>query len=264
MTRRFSSGGGRRAFTLIELLAACVAFAILITMLLQVFGSVSTTAGLAQRRLEILKQVVGAMERMRFDLQGLLANGNARLWVEKNENGVSDALYFAAPVAASSRPQDARKLSLVRFGIEPRPPGSPSGTGWPETEALSRTVFPVGWDEDIGPVFSGKAKPAAKGETQQIAPGLVRYEVCFQLWDGAISATAPEDWRDIRALICGVVAIDRVAASRVSANQLRSLAGHFPDPKPGQRPAEAWAGSLDGLPKPIRETLRVYEEVISI
>ncbi len=256
--------GDVRAFTLIELLAACAIFMVLIVMATQVFGSVSSTAALAQRRLEILKQVVGAMERLRFDLQGLVTTGEARLWVEKNENGGSDALYFAAPVAASASPADPRKLSVVRFGIEPRPDGAPSDNGWPDEAAFSRTVFPVEWNEDLGPVFSGKALPAAKGETQQISPGLIRYEICFQLWDGTISATAPDDWRDIRALICGVVAIDRRAANLLSPDQLRALPDHFPDPKNGQRPSEAWAGSLDGLPKPVRETLRIYEEVISI
>ncbi len=50
-----------KAFTLIELLAATAVFILLMGLLMQVLGSVSSTSDLSQRRLEVLRQAITAL-----------------------------------------------------------------------------------------------------------------------------------------------------------------------------------------------------------
>lgn len=257
------------AFTLIELLAACAVFAILAALLLQVLGSVTASTSSSRARSEVLRQAIGALERVHRDLAGLVQSGKWKLLVVKGSGSAgNDALVFLAPLNAARQPAAPRQLSLVRYGIDPRAAGAPSFGEWPEMPAFSRTARAFSWGDDLGaylPFTESKAKAAlSAAEPQQIAPGVIRYEVCFQLRDGSIVTDEPADPASIRALICGVVAVDRQSIARLPAAERDGVASRFPKAQPNQRPLEAWRGSIEQLPPAVRQTIHIYEQTIPI
>lgn len=260
----------QRAFTLVELLAATAVFVLLMGLLMQVLGSVSSTSDLSQRRIEILRQAISALQRVEFDLRDTIRTGGSGIFVVKGGSGnINDSLYFLAPVSASTGPSgDPRKLSLVRYGVASPATGQPSFGQWPEMPALSRTVKPFGWDDDIGTLLpltaSGAEDVLSKGDIQQISPGIIRYEICFQQWDGTITSQPPSSWSSVRALLIGVVAIDRKAASRLTQGERDSLALKFDKPGNNDRPSAKWNGVIGNLPQSVREGIRIYEQTISI
>ncbi len=269
MKTPFPSFRARGAFTLVELLVSTAVFAILAALLLQVFGSVTASAKASRARTEVLRQAVGALERLHRDLSGLVQSGKWKLLVVKGD-GVAgnDAIIFLAPLPAAHVPEAPRRLSLVRYGIEPPPAGAPSPGDWPGVPAFARTARAFSWNDDLGsflPLTEAAAGTAlANVEPQQIAPGVIRYEICFQLRDGSIVAEEPADPTTIRALICGIVAVDRQSLARLPEGERESVAARFPKVQSNQRPLEAWRGAVDQLPSAVRQTIHVYEQTISI
>ncbi len=253
-----------------EMLVSCVVFSILDGLLLQAFNSISATSNLSQSRAEILRQAIGALERVNDDLTALVQTGEWKMLVIKGSDasGKNDALIFLGPVSAPVQPAGPRNLSLVRYGIDERSPGAPSFGGWPSMPAFSRTVKPFAWSDDLGsllPITEASAASAlGSAAPQQIAPGVIRYEICFQLWDGTIAAEEPSDKTSIRAIICGIVVVDKDAISQLPGAQRESLAAQFPKVAPHQRPLEAWQGVIEKLPSSVRKTIRIYEQTISI
>lgn len=259
----------RGAFTLVEILVAGAVFAILAGLLLQVFGSLTASTSSSQARSEALRQAIGALERVDRDLAGFVQSGKWKLLVVKGTGASgNDSLVFLAPVSTAKLPAAPRQLSLVRYGIESRAADTPSFGGWPEMPAFSRTARTFSWDDDLGaylPFTESAANAALSGaEPQQIAPGVIRCEVCFQLWDGSIVAEEPADPAGIRAIICGIVAVDRQSVAKLSASERDSVASRFPKAGLHQRPLEAWRGSIEQLPPAVRKTIHVYEQTISI
>ncbi|GAT35331.1 type II secretory pathway, component PulJ [Terrimicrobium sacchariphilum] len=257
------------AFTLVELLAATAVFILLMGLLMQVLGSVSSTSDLSQRRLEVLRQAITALQRVEFDLRETIHTGGSGIFVNKGGSGnINDELYFFAPVSGSTSPAAPRKLSLVKYGVSSPATDQPSFGQWPEMPSLSRTVRPFGWGDDVGkllPLSDTAASTAiAAGDTQQISPSIIRYEICFQQWNGTISSQPPSDWASVRALIIGVVAIDRKAASRLTQGERDSLASQFAKPGANDRPSAKWNGVIANLPQSVREGIRIYEQTISI
>lgn len=265
---RWSSGRKCfRAFTLIEMLASCTVFTVLSLLLLQISATVSSTVKSSQAISEVLRQAIGALERVTYDLNDLVQSGDWKLLVVKGTGAAgNDSLIFLAPVDAATQPTGPRQLSLVRYGIEDRAAGVPSFGDWPAMPAFSRAVRPFAWNDDLGaylPLTEATADAALGGtQSQQIAPGVIRLEVCFQLWDGSITASEPSDATSIRALICGVVVVDRQAAVRLSATDRANLPSLFPKAKDAQRPLEAWRDSIGNLPPIARKTVRTYEQTI--
>ncbi len=258
-----------RAFTLIELLAATAVFILLMGLLMQVLGSVSSTSDLSQRRLEVLRQAITALQRVEFDLRDTIRTGGSGIFVSKGGSGnINDELYFLAPVSGSTSPTEPRKLSLVKYGVDAPGTQQPSFGQWPEMPALSRTVVPFGWKDDVGKLFpltsSSAASAASGGDTQQISPSIIRYEICFQQWNGTITSQPPSDWSSVRALLVGVVAIDRKAASRLTQGERDSLASKFEKPGANDRPSAKWNDVIGNLPQSVREGIRIYEQTISI
>jgi type II secretory pathway pseudopilin PulG len=251
------------------MLVSCTVFAVLSVMLLQVFSTISLSANSSKARSEVLRQAIGALERVNYDLDGIVQSGDWSLLVVKGTGTAgNDSLIFLAPVNASQQPAGPRQLSLVRYAIENRTADSPSFGGWPAMPAFSRAVRPFSWNDDLGaylPFSEVTAETALIGtESQQIAPGVIRYEVCFQLWDGTITATEPTDTTTIRALICGIVSLDRQTAIKLSSAQLESLPTLFPKARDSQRPLEAWSGSIEHLPLVARKTVHIYEQTIPL
>jgi len=258
-----------RAFTLVELLAATAVFVLLMGLLMQVLGSVSGTSDLSQRRLEVLRQAITALQRVEFDLRDTIRTGGSGIFVSKGGSGnINDELYFFAPVSGSTSPTAPRKLSLVKYGVSSPTSDQPSFGQWPEMPSLSRTVRPFGWGDDIGRLLplSGSVASAAvaDGDTQKISPSIIRYEICFQQWNGSITSQPPSDWSSVRALVIGVVAIDRKAASRLSQGERDSLASQFAKPGSGDHPSAKWNDVIGNLPQSVREGIRIYEQTISI
>lgn len=258
-----------RAFTLIELLAATVVFILLMGLLMQVLGSVSSTSDLSQRRLEVLRQAISALQRVEFDLRETIRTGGSGIFVNKGGSGnINDELYFLAPVSGSTSPTEPRKLSLVKYGVASPGAAQPSFGQWPEMPALSRTVVPFDWADDVGRLLplsaSTTASAATGGDTQQISPSVIRYEICFQQWNGTITSQPPTDLSSVRALLIGVVAIDKKAASRLTQGERDSLAVRFEKPKDGVRPSAKWNDEIGNLPQSVREGIRIYEQTISI
>gem|GEM_PF-6470375 len=251
------------------MLVACAVFAILAALMLHVLGTVMASTNSSRARSEVLRQAIGALERVHRDLSGLVQSGKWRLLVVKGTGSAGDdAIVFLAPLNAARKPTDPRQLSLVRYGIEPRPANAPSFGEWPEVPAFSRTARAFSWGDDLGaylPFTESTAKAAlSNAEPQQIAPGVIRYEVCFQLRDGSIVPDEPADRASIRALICGIVAVDRQSLARLPASERDGVANRFPKAKSNQRPLEAWRGSIEQLPPAVRQTIHVYEQTIPI
>lgn len=263
--------GQSRGFTLVELLAATAVFILLMGLLMQVLGSVSRTSDASQRRLEVLRQAIAALQRVEFDLRDSLHTGGAGILVKKGVVGagnINDELYFLAPVTGVRSVADPRKLSLVKYGVD-SPSGQPSFGQWPDMPTLSRTVHPYGWDDYVSNILpltlSSVANVASPDETQKISPSIIRYEICFQKWDGTITNLPPTDPSTVRALVIGVVAIDRKAASRLTQGERDSLASKFEKPRTdGITPSAAWNGNIGNLPQSVREGIRIYEQTISI
>ncbi|XHR30441.1 MAG: type II secretion system protein J [Chthoniobacteraceae bacterium] len=259
----------RQAYSLIELLVSCAVFLILIGVTLQIFKTVSHISDASQRRMETMKQAMSALERVSYDLHEAVHSGSANLLVIKNADPCgNDALVFVATVASSSTPESPRLLSVVKYSIAEKTSGTPDFGGWPTIPAFSRTVRPLSWSDDLGAILplseTTSATAVASGSTQQVSPGVIRYGICFQRWDGSIVANPPSDPAQVRALICGIVAIDKIAATRLSAAQRTTLASQFATLKDGERPFSVWKNSLNTLPQATRETVRIYEQVISI
>ncbi len=255
-----------------ELLVACVVFAIMVTLVLQSFGAISGTAKFSQRRLETLKQVMSALERVRFDIgQGARTGGLSPYVIKDTDDAGNDALFFVGPVDAASAPEDARRLSIVRYGVQSRSAGTPDFTGWPDLPGFAQTIHPFGWNEDLGrilPWSTASADEALSRETPQlIAPGVFRFEVSFELWDGRVSSRAPDDWKTVRALVLSVAVFDKKAAFVLTPQQRQDLAAMFPNVNDGLRPADVWrlpTSRMQSLPLPVRETLHVYEKIVAL
>jgi type II secretory pathway pseudopilin PulG len=260
---------GRAGFTLLEMMVSCVVFMLLSALLLQVFGTISKANDGTHRRSEILGQAIGALERVNYDLKSAVRSGGANMAVLKSvDSDHNDALIFVSSVSSAGTPAATRNLSVVEYGITAKPAGDPDFSGWPDVPAFSRTVRTFAWGDDLGsllPFTSITAAAAvAGGTTQQISPGVIRCEICFQLWDGSVVAAPPSDWSQVRALVCGIVVVDRkTAASLVAAGQ-PDLASYFPKADDGQLPCAAWNGVIAKLPPAARQTVRIYEYTLSI
>ncbi len=240
-------------------------------LLMQVLGSVSRNSDASQRRLEVLRQAISAIQRVEFDLRDSIHTGGAGILVKKGGAGnINDELYFVAPVTATKNGGDPRKLSLVKYGVESPGTQQPSFGQWPDMPTLSRTVRPYGWADYVSDIFplsaSSVADAVRDGDTQKISPSIIRYEICFQQWNGTIVNQPPKkDWSSVRALLISVVAIDRKAASRLTQGERDSLASKFEKPREdGDRPAEQWNDVIGNLPQSVREGIRIYEQTISI
>ncbi len=259
-----------RAFSLLEMLAASAVLSVLMVLLIQVLGTLSTTSSSSQRRSEMMKQAIGAFERVHFDLKERIQTGGTSILVVKGDSAsVNDTLWFIAPVSASVNhtPNEPRKLSLIRYGIQPRPSGQPGFDGWPDMSVFSRSVVPFAWGNNIGnflPLTSSQVSSAVgDAETQSVSPSIIRFEICFQKWDGTVVDNPPDDFSAVRALIFGMVSVDKNAVGRLTSSERAALAAKFPKPSNNQRPASAWNSVVASLPSNLKATLRIYEQTIS-
>lgn len=253
-------------FTLVELLVAGAVFILMTTVILQLFGSVATTSNVSQRRLDILKQATSALDRLAFDVRNHLRTGGVTLLVRKDADGVgNDEVVFAAPVSSYAQTGNERQMAIVRYGIAARPQGSVDLTGWSTEDGFSREIEPLQWADQVEAKLTaaGASGFSATG-SQQVAPGVIRLEVAFQLWDNSIVSTPPADMLQARALVVAVVALDKKAANSLSASELKALPARFGNASNNQRPSENWQGTLGDLPAPVRETLHVYEKTIPL
>ncbi|MBN8712286.1 MAG: hypothetical protein BGO12_14425 [Verrucomicrobia bacterium 61-8] len=271
---------GRRAFSLVELLAAVAVFVILALVLVQITNATNQSTRASTRMLDAASQSRLVFDRLGRDLANLLKRDDIDFHVGTGAN--ADLLGFFSLVPSASVGSN-RGLSLIAYRI-----GTPAGNvnhpcllragkalSWDATEffGLAPTSgLPLAWEELPAGLQPGQ------DDFDLLAPGVIRMVVGFQLYpdngpavlaNGAViehargqvvysppirvlssangGATAKYvDLCRISALVVGLVVIDQDSLIPLSAAQVQALSGAFPEPMDSQPPLQTWGDVATG------------------
>lgn len=256
--------------TLVELLVSCAVFAMLLVLLLQAFGTIASTTRHSRVRNELLRQAITTVERISHDLARVVRTGGLKLVI--TSTGINDSLAFVGEVDSANLPANPRRLSIVRFGVSPLPQDAPALGDWPSGPVFSRDVLPLDWADDLSGIlpFSDATVSSLLNQTtgdvdrQQISPGVIRFEARFQLHDGSTTTVAPVSPSELRAIIIGIVVIEKNTFQRLSSSERDSLPAAFPKIVAPQRPLEIWQNALNQLPPSLQSGIQIYEHTLSL
>lgn len=227
---RFRQG---RGFSIVEILVACGVLAILVTILASAFSGFASLASSSGGRLEVNNQVRAAFDRLAFDLGSRIWNDDVQLDFRKNATisggGVSNNDSLVLLVDARSTEVASR---FARIGYEiGRETDAASGIAG---DGLLRRVEPFWWSDDLL-----NASLTSAAVRQLLGGGIFRMEISFLKRDGTVVASPPPQ-DDISAVIVSTAALDERTLSKLSVDQLSSLAQELPDAVDGKLPMAEW------------------------
>ncbi|MCX6846131.1 MAG: type II secretion system protein [Verrucomicrobia bacterium] len=178
-------------FTLLELIAAMVVGAMLLTMSLQILGQSSATVKAADKQRNAEAQLRAALDRFTADFSSAMLDGGATpIW---NTTATGSEIFFVC----RSHPGTTSLSSTLR------PRGAVNGyallnrqqdNGGKTYDELKRGDGPIAFNNDLGNTFkqlnANPADPIWNG-WEPLGLGIVRFHISFLLDDGSITQTPP-------------------------------------------------------------------------
>lgn len=234
-----------RAFSLLEVLVALAVFCLMVLLFLQMTTSATDLAGNGQRRMNALVDSRTALDRLSLDLDRRVRDAQAPLRAVKQSGNDSLSFYADTVMNTTSRP-----VTLVTYRIN--------------DNSIERSSEGTKWN--AGDVAYAPSSPPAAASTSfdDLSEAVFRLECSFLMKDGqTLVASAPSDWSKVAAVLVGVAVMDRKEMALLSAGQISSMAGEFPDAVDGEPILTTWKDVIpkldDLVPMRAARTVRIYQ-----
>ena len=288
------------AFTIVEVLVAMAVLAMLLIILVQMFGITGKLTSSGQKRMDSERAGREALGILGDDLKKMIVRPYADLDVVLASRSGNDRMFFYAQVPGFSTGSNAVcPISLVghrinsRWQLERLSKGLRwSGVGESpvflalngSTNASPGSTLPGAWPSEIGtaPDYEGTSAD------YQVSSGEVfRLEFCLMGQDGRflLSSATWRAWEDddadgmpnlkeIKAVVVAIAVLD--AKSRLLVRDMGTLAAALPDPTaaqlgstPPELIASVWKKALEssgfaataGVPPQVAANVRVYQSI---
>ena len=254
------------AFTLVELLASISVLFILMTVMTQTVGMVSSTWHSGKARIDAFTQARTTLGMLDRDLQRIVLRPDLAAFAD--QSGANGALAFYTRVKGDD---GNRGVSLVHYQVL-NPSSEPR---------LVRSDF--GLDFEIAPRIptygkSDRLPDLANVEPKELAPGVVTLTYKFIDGTGAekdrfsFNYNDPQATSNTRILRVSLLVLD------TNAYELLKNSGQFSTlltdaatpPQPGETQGELWERLIessalsDSLPPPVLKSLKVFERTYTI
>ncbi|MFV0417007.1 MAG: type II secretion system protein J [Chthoniobacterales bacterium] len=248
------SRGGRKGFTVIEVLVACAVLALMVAVLAALVSSFTGMIGLSSKRLKTGNQSRTVFDRMAFDLNSSVHTGGTEILFRKNAQASggtatpNDSLLFLTNARTESA--DSR-LAYIGYEVG-EDTNEATGT---ITKSLLRGSKPFLWNDDITQASLGSG-----ASLQALGRGVFRMEICFLKTDGTIVADPPAE-DEIAAVICSTATLDEDTFAKLDSGERDSLADKLPNATDRELPLSTWSvDKFNSLPPrariPVQQNVR--------
>jgi prepilin-type N-terminal cleavage/methylation domain-containing protein len=272
--------GIRGGFTLIELLVAAAILALLVVLMMQMIGGVSSGTARSNKHISADEEARTAFDRMEGDFSGMVTRPDINpLWQPTNGN---DTFYFYSQAPASfTNPTTNSQIALVGYCVT--------------TNGLQRLSQGMGWDK---PAFTNGAVTtnstnANPTNYSTIAPSVFRMEFALLMKPGStnntnglgpVTSTTPttngtntffqtnnngQAMKDVAGIVVALGILDQASQKIINTTNTvykwTTDTNDFPDATTNGIPVGTWlsnslSSSLLGTPpKAAQEQIRVYE-----
>jgi len=270
-------------FTLLELLVAMMILTMLVILMVQLTNSTAHTISESNKRLDAATQCRTTLDRMAFDLAGMLVRGDVDYTFSKTAGDDSISFYcqttglFPPGTSVTTTP---RVISVVGYRV------THDATQGPR---LERGAKGIDWDQMVFTPLTGGTTQQPKFEEPNSLPQIdatagnpsnfqilsdqvIRFEYCFLTKGDPIAhqapqlvATFPGSLSKVAAIVVGIAVLDK--KSRVTVTDYSKLSRAFPDAVDGQDIASLWLPVINspdfarktGLPLPAAQAVTVSQ-----
>jgi prepilin-type N-terminal cleavage/methylation domain-containing protein len=255
---KFQGERFRRAFTLIEMLAAMAVLSLITVMVAQLVSSSSLLAIGSRKRLDAEGQARLVLGRIGDDLARRLNRDDAQV-LFANPSG-NDAFYFYSEAPASFAfgvgSDEKSAVALVGYRINAAAGGDNEGRlerlgkglQWSGTGAslilvskdasgavIPESLLETAWSSEVG--GAPRYQNSTDTRYQILADGVIRLESAFLMEDGTLTQDPEGDGDGVTASLDGVAAIvvaiavlDETSQKLTTPSQLAGIAGALSDP----------------------------------
>ena len=284
--RRLRRLDARRAFTLVELLAALAVFALVSVLLLQIVLFTERALSADTGRLDAAAQARQFFDRLGADLAARPRRADlGGIWFQKNDDpndgaGINDAIQFYSQTAGYNA---TRQISLVSYRVGNAPAGSGQLSGAVCLERAAEGTVWTGSQPQVlflplsAPTVTSTPTPTpAESNYDVLASGIFRLEFCFLLNTGSFSNTnstsmsTTTNYSSVTGLVVAVAVLDTRSRRLLSDAQLATLSGLLKDCPSGYAPMPSWNAALNdsafapGLPRTVLQNLRCDQRVFCL
>lgn len=288
--RRACTRPGPAGFTLLELLVAVAVLALLVLMAAQMVQSGAAVIAGSRKNLGADAQAREVFTRLgldlaqmprRADLDAVFTDqaGNKKMFFYSEAPGVAASLTNLSTVSLVGY-RIGTNAGLERLGKALTWSGTGGTTfltyaGTASTNALAASTLAGAWSAVIG---SAPDYDATSSEYHSFAPGVFRFEYCFQKKDGTYTLTrdSKTGFRDLAAIVVSLAVLD--GDSRKIAPDTSKLADALPGPTAAdlaanKLPAELWQGKVNDvatfastaqIPEAAASRVRVYQRAFPL
>lgn len=273
------------AASLLELLVAMAALAVIVVMTAQLIERTSDLARSLNQRIASESQVRLLFDRLAVDLARMPRRPDVDYSGFKQPANIqtgNDSLEFYSETngfytgAAKLHSSDRSALSRVRYQTTPQLPGLARHCemlGWePEREGAWRSMVFI-------PGSALTHSLAATTNATRIAPDVIRMEYAYlcapvpekgregpdiplSVSPWAVSAGNSHGFQAVAAVVVALVVIDPATGALLGSRGCAELVDRFPDAADGGDLERTWNTILPGLPGPARQRVRVFQRVI--
>ena len=279
-----------KGFSILELLVAMAVMAMLVLMVAQLVQSGTAVIAGSRKNLDADAQAREVFSRFSLDLAQMVKRPDVDAVFSTNA-GNKKAFFFSESPGFATSTTNLGTLSLVGYrvgtnaGLERLGKGLPwSGPGGAtfltytnasSGNALPGSTIPGAWDAVVGPAPDYNGSDA---DYHLLAPGVFRFEYCFQKKDGSYSlARDPSGgFRDVAAVVVSLAVLD--GDSKKIAPGTNNLAAALPGPTASHLasnvlPAELWQNTINdssaftsaaGVPQATAARVRIYQRAIPL
>lgn len=245
-----------RGFTLMELLVSSTVLILLVVTIAGITDSTSRVTSLSDRRMTADSGARQVLDRIGSDFDRSLQREDLPDLIEQ-QSGNDRITFFAQ----SEGYKGDRGISEISYTV-------PSGE-----HVLRRGVLGTSWSTSgtsINLAFSTTTIPVIPAENYEIvASDVFRFEIAFLMANGSIVAKADRlvspantpDAQKVRALIVGIVALDRKARASLPNGDVAQLSALFLDAENNKDLLDRWSNALEGssLPTPVLNSVHMYQ-----
>jgi prepilin-type N-terminal cleavage/methylation domain-containing protein len=280
----------RGGFSLLEILVAVAVLGLLVLMVSQLVQSGSTVISGSRKNLSADAQAREVFSRFALDVAQMAKRADMDAIFSDQDGNKKIFFYSESPGFASSS-NNLSPISLVGYrvgandGLERLGKGLPwSGAGHPafltyastnSTTALPQSTLAGAWSSAVGasPTYDG-----VDTDYHPLAPGVFRFEYCFQKKDGSYTLTRDpsKGFRDVSAIVLSLAVLD--GDSRKIAPDTSNLAEALPSPSASELtddklPAEIWQAKVNdyaafsssaGIPVAAAQRVRIYQRAFPL
>jgi hypothetical protein len=244
-----------RAFSLLEMLVACVVLVMLVALISQIVSMTSRSIAASTRKLESVAETRMVLDRIGLDLAARLRRNDVPSSFSKATQ--NDSLSFYSEVDSYD---GTRRISLISYRINTA------------TYQLERAVVATSWNGTTALNFSSTATlpTASDSDYDVLGPSILRLEIGFLKTDGSLSNSANSNLSDVVGFVVAVAALDAKSRTPLNSAQLKTLSETLNDPDEGQMPGAKWQTNLEksdfatGILRQSAGSVRIFQRAFYI